>query len=595
MLELDETTDALIEQYIIVEGQRKQAQQGNEEENEQVEIQKEDKMVSETTDSATTNKIQHHSHDDTMNRQALSTPAATYPSILLEKHTCTNCGTTVSPVWRKGPLGPKSLCNACGLKWSLGKMPLDDKGSGGPKPTHPYTGPNYKIGCDGVPINIGTNEAAIEDLKEMSFVENQEEVVTMETAVSSPIFNATEVANTEQVLDQEVKTPKSRKRGSISQQQQQQQTPPSTQEEQLITPMRIKKHLKRARKICSNCGTTKTPVWRKGPLGTGTLCNACGLKFSLGTILLDPETGAVPGRPGFLELVSDTESEYEIDELAPGQTGKALLDKTLETSPKTRSRPPPTPNKSAKSRRKNRISRRKSISGQHQIMAIDSGLPSVSDLMFEEIFEPELSRKRAISKVDELALHGEVKRQKAELMESVRASLIGKVGSFVIPYPGAKSINHYLDSDTLLYIMMFIDEPATLATCMRVCRKWEKVVSDPRLWQFLYEKNWGINYANLNVYTKDVTATEHALDWKKLYQARSKLSMFTDIQQAEFMFKFYIIEDNPMILPCIMEKVSKEWQKHMARKKDKDVDTSGNAERKRLAIEGSESSRKMEE
>ncbi|KAL5765092.1 hypothetical protein ACOSQ2_017686 [Xanthoceras sorbifolium] len=32
---------------------------------------------------------------------------------------CTNynCNTNVTPMWRKGPLGPKTLCNACGIKY----------------------------------------------------------------------------------------------------------------------------------------------------------------------------------------------------------------------------------------------------------------------------------------------------------------------------------------------------------------------------------------------------------------------------------------------------------------------------------------------
>ncbi|KAJ3415880.1 hypothetical protein HDV05_003944 [Chytridiales sp. JEL 0842] len=35
---------------------------------------------------------------------------------------CTNCYTTTTPMWRKGPLGAASLCNACGVKWRQGKM-----------------------------------------------------------------------------------------------------------------------------------------------------------------------------------------------------------------------------------------------------------------------------------------------------------------------------------------------------------------------------------------------------------------------------------------------------------------------------------------
>ncbi|KAI7754907.1 hypothetical protein M8C21_006755, partial [Ambrosia artemisiifolia] len=31
---------------------------------------------------------------------------------------CTDCQTTTTPLWRVGPAGPKSLCNACGIKYT---------------------------------------------------------------------------------------------------------------------------------------------------------------------------------------------------------------------------------------------------------------------------------------------------------------------------------------------------------------------------------------------------------------------------------------------------------------------------------------------
>ncbi|KAJ5503983.1 PAS fold-3 [Penicillium fimorum] len=37
---------------------------------------------------------------------------------LKAQHVCSDCGTADSPEWRKGPNGPKTLCNACGLRWS---------------------------------------------------------------------------------------------------------------------------------------------------------------------------------------------------------------------------------------------------------------------------------------------------------------------------------------------------------------------------------------------------------------------------------------------------------------------------------------------
>ncbi|KZT53481.1 hypothetical protein CALCODRAFT_511401 [Calocera cornea HHB12733] len=41
--------------------------------------------------------------------------AATQPQ---KTYVCVMCGRTDSPEWRKGPLGAKTLCNACGLRWA---------------------------------------------------------------------------------------------------------------------------------------------------------------------------------------------------------------------------------------------------------------------------------------------------------------------------------------------------------------------------------------------------------------------------------------------------------------------------------------------
>jgi hypothetical protein len=38
---------------------------------------------------------------------------------------------------------------------------------------------------------------------------------------------------------------------------------------------------KKKNKVCEFCGTNDTPMWRRGPQGKGTLCNACGVKWSL--------------------------------------------------------------------------------------------------------------------------------------------------------------------------------------------------------------------------------------------------------------------------------------------------------------------------
>lgn len=43
-------------------------------------------------------------------------------------------------------------------------------------------------------------------------------------------------------------------------------------------------------RMCLNCLCTTTPMWRRGPDGTASLCNACGVKFKAGKLQLSPTT-----------------------------------------------------------------------------------------------------------------------------------------------------------------------------------------------------------------------------------------------------------------------------------------------------------------
>ncbi|KAK3693496.1 zinc finger protein white collar 2 [Podospora appendiculata] len=47
-----------------------------------------------------------------------------------EEYVCTDCGTLDSPEWRKGPSGPKTLCNACGLRWAKKEKKRNNTGVG---------------------------------------------------------------------------------------------------------------------------------------------------------------------------------------------------------------------------------------------------------------------------------------------------------------------------------------------------------------------------------------------------------------------------------------------------------------------------------
>ncbi|KAI8050143.1 uncharacterized protein B0P05DRAFT_563249 [Gilbertella persicaria] len=51
-------------------------------------------------------------------------------------------------------------------------------------------------------------------------------------------------------------------------------------------------------KKCLYCGSKSTPMWRRGPQGAGTLCNACGVKWKHGKILSEhPDQYTLERRP----------------------------------------------------------------------------------------------------------------------------------------------------------------------------------------------------------------------------------------------------------------------------------------------------------
>ncbi|KAG2375349.1 hypothetical protein C9374_009972 [Naegleria lovaniensis] len=83
----------------------------------------------------------------------------------------------------------------------------------------------------------------------------------------------------------------------------------------------IKSKVVLSKKLCSSCGVNDTPTWRKGPLGLGTLCNACGIKYSTHSLSLDPQTGGREGYKSFVVL-GDASMKHSVsssveDESAP--------------------------------------------------------------------------------------------------------------------------------------------------------------------------------------------------------------------------------------------------------------------------------------
>ncbi|KAJ1977010.1 hypothetical protein H4R35_002467 [Dimargaris xerosporica] len=103
-------------------------------------------------------------------------------------------------------------------------------------------------------------------------------------------------------------------------------------------------------KKCQYCGCKTTPMWRRGPAGPGTLCNACGVKWKHGKILqgvtsedmsqrVAEQARAEAGQTSSITLTTETKPKLSAaattPTLASGSKGRAT---GRPTTPKSTSR-----------------------------------------------------------------------------------------------------------------------------------------------------------------------------------------------------------------------------------------------------------------
>eukprot|EP01027_Heterolobosea_sp_BB2_P014568 GEZU01020908.1.p1 GENE.GEZU01020908.1~~GEZU01020908.1.p1 ORF type:complete len:462 (-),score=141.29 GEZU01020908.1:9-1394(-) len=75
-----------------------------------------------SNNSNNSNGITANNSINTSMANSNNTSTATVKSETPRHHQhCLNCNAIKTPLWRTGPKGPKTLCNACGVKWSKGK------------------------------------------------------------------------------------------------------------------------------------------------------------------------------------------------------------------------------------------------------------------------------------------------------------------------------------------------------------------------------------------------------------------------------------------------------------------------------------------
>ncbi|RLN27766.1 ras-associated and pleckstrin homology domains-containing protein 1-like isoform X2 [Panicum miliaceum] len=173
---------------------------------------------------------------------------------------CLQCGAAETPQWRSGPMGPGTLCNACGVRLkAAGALreqvhrppPATARTVAEPPPESPVS-PVSDSSPDG-PIWEPGSVPDVYLLRKKPPKQGRSPPPRTEPA--SPPAPAVFLVKKKK-KKKAPKTPKKK-------------------------PWRPRKSAKR----CLHCGSSSTPQWREGPLGRSTLCNACGVRYRQGRLL----------------------------------------------------------------------------------------------------------------------------------------------------------------------------------------------------------------------------------------------------------------------------------------------------------------------
>jgi uncharacterized Zn finger protein (UPF0148 family) len=187
--------------------------------------------------------------------------------------TCTNCGTTRTPLWRRSPTG-EVICNACGLYLKARNQARPTNLKRGPNPYSSAGGGHVGGGAlSPGPAHGSNGSAAAPHSSSSSSVPALVAVNRSDSGTcpgggrcngtgghagcdGCPAYN-NRIAKTQQVVHQASTEAASAAAAAAATQA------AAAAASTMLTP------------ACQNCGTTVTPLWRRDDDGH-TICNACG-------------------------------------------------------------------------------------------------------------------------------------------------------------------------------------------------------------------------------------------------------------------------------------------------------------------------------
>ncbi|CAL4896736.1 unnamed protein product [Urochloa decumbens] len=172
---------------------------------------------------------------------------------------CLQCGATETPQWRSGPMGPVTICNACGVRLKAAGALREQVHRPPPATARTVAEPPPPES----PVSDSSPDGPIWEPGSVPDVyllrkkpPKQGQIPPPPPAPAPEVYLLKKKKNKKKKATRSSKTSKKK-------------------------PWRPRKSAKR----CLHCGSSSTPQWREGPMGRSTLCNACGVRYRQGRLL----------------------------------------------------------------------------------------------------------------------------------------------------------------------------------------------------------------------------------------------------------------------------------------------------------------------